>query len=154
MARRIISIMEFEPVHLDGFAPRFDQCGEVEAIGRGAIHAAQLGPAFTAFCDEGRGELKILGCAGLIRNHEHYATAWARFADGLSPGEWSALTAAIKRVIEASGLARIDMIVRTGFAAAERYAAHLGFAREGVLHRYGSDGSDFALYARVKERTF
>lgn len=47
------------------------------------------------------------------------------------------------------GLRRIQATVLVGFTRAIRYIEALGFAREGVLRKYGPNGSDYYLYAKV-----
>lgn len=44
---------------------------------------------------------------------------------------------------------RVQTQVKTDFLAGHRFARMLGFAEEGVLRRYGPDGSDYTMYSRV-----
>jgi hypothetical protein len=139
----MIAVLPFDRAHLDALALQPAQAPELAAL-QGSIAAqADRGPAFTVM-EGGR----VLLCAGLAENHARYATAWALFA-AAKAAAMVATTRAIARVIAASGYERIDMLVREDFARAHDFARLLGFDREGSLRRYGADGGDFALYARI-----
>lgn len=45
---------------------------------------------------------------------------------------------------------RIEATVRYEFVAGRRWAECLGFQREGLMRRFGEDGADYWLYARVR----
>lgn len=51
--------------------------------------------------------------------------------------------------IEKYGIQRIQMSVRVGFAQGWRWALSLGFQCEGTMQKYGPDGSNYWLFARV-----
>ena len=51
--------------------------------------------------------------------------------------------AAIKRL----KLRRVQAIVRSDFTDAHKLAKFLGFESEGLMHKYGPDGSDYERYA-------
>ncbi|HEV2746412.1 MAG TPA: GNAT family protein [Allosphingosinicella sp.] len=140
----MISIEPFAPHHLAGLTLQTAQ--RPELAGRAAGAGAELGPAFTALRDG-----VVLGCAGLAESHAGHATAWALFAEGHGVATWAALTAAIRRVLDAADYRRVDMLVRDRFERAHEFARRLGFEQEGVLRRYGADGSDYAVYARIRE---
>lgn len=44
---------------------------------------------------------------------------------------------------------RFQMTVKNDYMDGHRFARFLGFTHEGVMHAWGPDGSDFALYGRV-----
>lgn len=60
----------------------------------------------------------------------------------------------VQRLLESftqtHGLARVQITVRADFLAAKKWALALGFKYEGKLKKYGPDGSDYFIYARVK----
>lgn len=104
------------------------------------------GPAFTA-----RQGDRVLICAGLIENRADYASGWAMIAadNGMA---MRAITRAVQAVIDAAPYRRIDIAVRDGFAAGCKWAERLlGFRLEGQMRRWGADGSDYRLYARVRD---
>lgn len=141
MARRIISIVPFELEHYARLPVRAEQRDDLRAMGQLAGQAAELGPAFSAVEVDEQGEITaVLACGGLAEtfppSHPSggYATAWAAFADGLRAAQWSPITAAVRAVIEGAGYARIDMIVRSDFPAARRFAEALGFSLDRMIY--------------------
>jgi hypothetical protein len=150
-----LTVEPFEPAHLDAIAMQPAQLPELRAMPGKLKDAANGGPAFTAFADPIGGydyvssSRHIVACAGLFENHAAYATAWALFAQDNGRATWAALVAAIRRVLAASGYARIDMMVRNDFAAAHGFARRIGFVQCGLFHRFGEDGTDFAVYERI-----
>lgn len=154
--RPIFAVVTFEPWHYARLPVRAEQSGELQRMGQLAGHAAQLGPAFSAVELDGEGQVAaVLACAGLAETTPPndpgggYATAWAAFAEGLRPAQWSAITAAVRAVIEGADYARIDMIVRADWAAARRYAEALGFALCGMIYaRRGGSAAPAATTER------
>jgi hypothetical protein len=141
MGRRpVIAIVPYENEHYARLPVRPEQRGDLAAMCQAAGRAAELGPAFSAveLDDEGK-VATVLACAGLAETRPPsdesggYATAWAAFAEGLRPAQWSALTAAIRGVIEGADYARIDMMVRADFDAGRRYAEALGFTLDKMI---------------------
>lgn len=141
-----VTIRAFEPDDLDAIALQPGQQGDDFGFGRaGHLAMAENGPAFTALRDG-----HVIAIGGLTRNRADYATAWALIGEDAGPA-LTALTRAVRRVIAASSFRRIDMLVRSGFQPATRWAWMLGFAREGAMRGLGSDGTDFDLFALLKE---
>jgi hypothetical protein len=63
------------------------------------------------------------------------------------------LTRRIRKAMDdAEGVRRFQMSVRADFGPGIRWAKLLGFEPEGVLSKYGPDGADHILYAKVYER--
>lgn len=146
----MIAIVPLELRHLAGLELQTAQRPDLTALAAsgGAELAAQLGPAFTALERvEGQPD-RVIACAGLAETHPRYATAWALFGEGKGAG-MVAITRSILRVLEVGGYARVDMLVRNSFDRAHDFARLLRFEPEGLLRRYGADGSDFMLYARI-----
>ncbi|NIJ34338.1 hypothetical protein [Sphingomonas oligoaromativorans] len=143
----MITVAPFYPGDLAEFAVQPWQHADLLAHTPGTPEFwASSGPAFTARNAEGH----ILQCSGFVENHGRYASAWA-----LLSADWSsakvALHRATRRVIAETRYVRIDMSVRSGFAAAHEWARMLGFVREGTLRRAAPDGGDFDIYALVRE---
>lgn len=105
----------------------------------------QHGPAFTGLSADGR----VLGCAGLMINQPHWATAWAMLGE-IGPHELLAATRAALAVLEVSSCRRIDAMVRADFEPGLRWAERLGFKMEGLMEAWAADGSDWWLCARVR----
>jgi hypothetical protein len=61
----------------------------------------------------------------------------------------------VKNLIRASfdkcQIHRMQMSVKVGFKEGWDWAKALGFTSEGVMRRYGSEGHDYWLFARIKD---
>ena len=51
--------------------------------------------------------------------------------------------------LDRSDVDRIETGVRESFKAGHRWAKMLGFQAEGLMRRFGPDGSDYQMYARI-----
>ncbi len=54
-------------------------------------------------------------------------------------------------MVETHGIHRLQAFVDPNFPDGERFVAHYGFEREGLLRAYGANREDFVLFARVFE---
>lgn len=105
---------------------------------------AESGPAFSAACGG-----SLVGAAGIANQHPGTGRAWALLSPAAGP--WlPTITKACLRFFLDARYRRIEATVLTGWAAGARWAAMLGFEREGTMRGYGPDGQDFDLYARVR----
>jgi hypothetical protein len=144
----MIIIREFAPRDLVDMRVQPAQLAELHMLGDLAAYGQTVfdsGPAFSAIDEHHR----VIGCAGLIINRPHHATAWAMLGD-LGPHGMLRATRAALSVLEATSMRRVDAIISTSFTAARKWAIALGFRFEGTMQGWGPDGSDWALYARVK----
>jgi RimJ/RimL family protein N-acetyltransferase len=142
----MIDIDPFQPADLGTLTVRAEQVPELLSADAEAVAAAgELGPAFTV-----RQDGRTVACAGLIVRHAGYASGWALFAEGIGIAGWAALLGAMRRVLDACSYRRVDISVRTEFAAAHRFAERLGFEAEAVQRCIGADGSDFTIYSRIR----
>jgi hypothetical protein len=149
----VISILPYEPAHRAMLVVQQAQRDDLDVFRQAAGMMAERGPAFTAAeVDESGAIVRVLGCAGLAENGPDYATCWAAFGDGLALRDWAVLAAAIRRVIAASVYGRIDLIVRGGFGAGERFARHLGFVPDATIYRYVPREPAFAKAMAGKSR--
>jgi len=48
-----------------------------------------------------------------------------------------------------SGIHRLQFEVKASYIAGQKFAESLGFVKEGIMRKFGSDQSDYILYARV-----
>jgi hypothetical protein len=136
----MIAILPYEPWHRAMLPVRSEQADDLVRMGQAADLAAAHGPAFSAVEQDADGNVvAVLACAGLAENTAEHATAWAAFAEGLRAAQWTAITHAIRAVIEGAHYRRVDMLVRADWPTAQRYAEALGFSLDGLI------------YARVKE---
>lgn len=139
--RRFTSILPFAPEHAAQLQVQDIQAGEAERFGQKIGMAADHGPAFSAVEVDADGRVhRVLACAGLAENvptsdtSGGYASAWAAFANDMRPAQWSAVTAAIRAVLDNCGYARVDMLVSAGFPASRRYAEALGFTLDSLVY--------------------
>ncbi len=108
----------------------------------------ESGTAFSAFCD---GEL--LGCGGYYQPWAGSAHCWVwetPAAHKHPQGVHKLVKRAILLLERDKGIWRISCDVRCGNTRAERWVELLGFVKEATMRRFGPDGSDFSLYARVR----
>ena len=140
----------FESAHLaalrlqPGQAPHF---GHLLTHETGA-GLAELGPAFAAV-----DENYVLACWGLAEIWPGRADCWALLGDELTGTRFAVLHRWVARQLTTShenGYRRLETTIDPTFAPARRWAALLGFRREGLLRRYLPDGRDMLLYARTE----
>jgi hypothetical protein len=138
-----VQVVPFKADHLErvqlldvhaGFAVSADAAAALEAL-----------PSFT-----GLDGSRVLGCAGLIPLWPGRAQAWAYLDRGCG-GSFVAIHREVSRFFDVCEYKRLEIIVRSDFPEAHRWARLLGFECEAPLMRaYLPCGSDAALYARVK----
>jgi hypothetical protein len=148
--RRPVQIVPYEAEHYAMLVVRAEQAGELERMGQLPGAAAEYGPAFSAVeLDDDGHVAKVFACGGLaeVTPPDHpmggYARAWGAFSEGLRPAQWSAITHAIKGVIDGCGYERVDMFVSPWFDAGRRYALALGFTLDNLVfaRRASGEGS-------------
>lgn len=132
-----LQLLELQPAQRDWLGPH----GQFEA---GGFDLAKAGPAWTVG-DGGR----LLMCAGLIREFPGQLLAWAQLTAPIGAA-MVALTRAVRREHDAAEWHRLYTMVRVDFDAGHRWAAMLGFEREGVMRRWGPAAVDHAIYARIR----
>lgn len=77
---------------------------------------------------------------------------WSLISDGVSQcpiAFHKSVRLLIEHGFERFELRRMQMSVRLGFGPGWKWAKALGFNCEGVMKKYGTDGSDYWLFARV-----
>lgn len=85
---------------------------------------------------------------GLMRQWEGRGLVWALVA--ADAGRWLVqITRATWGFLDAQPEERLETAVQTGWKPGARWAALLGFEREGTMRRW-MDGQDFDLWARVR----
>lgn len=101
------------------------------------------GPGFAAVSGT-----TILGIGGLQEVWRDRAVAWALLSRSIGPA-MTPVTRSALRWFAVAPWQRIEAYVDPTHEAAERWAALLGFEREGTMRRF-HEGRDFDLYARVR----
>lgn len=110
------------------------------------------GRAWTAI--EGK---KVLGSGGFSPQWPGRSIAWAVIGTEIPVRAWPRVKNTVKREIEKEmqrqkdecGHARIEFTVPAHFAPGLRLAAALGFTVEGAMPKYGPEGADQYLFAKV-----
>jgi RimJ/RimL family protein N-acetyltransferase len=104
----------------------------------------ESGPAFTGICDG-----RILGCAGVVKQWENRAIAWALLSGDLG-NEFVRIHRAVKRFLDMTEFNRIEAHVEANFEQGHRWIQMLGFTQEGYMKEFNPNGGDACLYARLK----
>jgi RimJ/RimL family protein N-acetyltransferase len=104
-------------------------------------------PAYTLTGDCG----EIVACCGVQPIFPHSGEAWVVFSE---PGRsYVAAPGACRRVLEdivsTYRFSRVQASVRADNERDIRFVEWLGFSREGLLRRYGPEGADYLMYARI-----
>lgn len=105
------------------------------------------GMAFSAFAD---GE--FLGCGGYGQPWPGIAQVWVWETSGVHrypQGVHRLVRRALQHIEQDKNVWRISCEVRKGNERGRRWVELLGFQYEGTMEKYGPDGSDFMLYAKV-----
>lgn len=147
----MMEVVQFQPEHLiimrdQGIQPTQALIvGSLLADPAYAIALRDGGPSGTAV-DGGR----ILGCAGVMKIWEGRGLAWSVLATDIGV-HFVGFHRAVKYFIEHCELRRIEADVQADFPSAHRWMTLLGFEREASRRAYSPDGTDYDLYARVRE---
>jgi len=140
-----VKIIPFHPSHL--WQIRL-QSAQVIALGEITPAYAEVlaasGPALTAV----EGGL-VLGSCGIASTQYTGGILWGFVGADCGP-RMLKVHRAVARFIECSRQRRIEATVIAGFEPGCRWMKLLGFEFEGVMRKYGSDGSDYLRYAKVR----
>ena len=94
----------------------------------------------------------LVGCGGIIPIWPGLAECWLVGGWRLPSHKISAvraLTLTLARLVRENKLRRLQAIVRADWEQAIRFVEFLRFEQEGLLRKYGPDGSDHYVYARI-----
>lgn len=138
-------VIPFIDAHLEGFELQDVQAWLHQLLQSEDYRRALTlyGPAFTGIVD---GE--VVACAGLSHFTPGRAQGWALFGKKAAP-HFLAITREVKRFFDGQNVRRVETPVRTDFEQGHRWARMIGFTREGTMRKFGEDGHDYDLYARV-----
>jgi hypothetical protein len=145
-----LDVMRFEPGHAVGMDLRSHDAEWASRLGAPLADQARLlacGPSVALL----RGA-EVVACGGVMVLWRDVAEAWMR----TSPLVEAYPLALVKTVRWFLGsvwrdlaLKRMQCTVRADYGRATRFAERVGFCREALLHRYGPEGADYIMYARV-----
>ena len=108
----------------------------------------EAGPVFSAFTDDWL--LIVIAGVGII--WEGVGVAWSLpsiYVDDYKVGFLKAIKSCLDKIIESNNLHRVQCYVHKDYVISQKYVEHLGFEREGLLRKYGSDKADYYIYARL-----
>ena len=130
-------IRPFEPSDLEAF------CQQVGQL----VPKSIPGPAFTCLC-----EGKVIGSAGIVPKHPGVGEAWILLTqDALLHGLVVArhTKRGLARLMEEGGYRRVQITIEHGQDDLIGWMHFLGFQIEGIMRKYGRDGADHYLCARL-----
>lgn len=108
----------------------------------------KVGPAFSVFSDDGL----LIVIAGVGIMWEGVGHAWSVpgvYADDYKVSFYKAIKSYLDKVIKENDLHRVQCYVHVDYVISQKYVEHLGFEREGLLRKFGSDKADYYIYARL-----
>ena len=103
------------------------------------------GPAFTLLIDG-----KVEACGGIIMIDETFGECWV-FIPFVNRGTvvYRNILRKFEELIEDHKFRRLQSLVVEGFENAEKLIDRLGFVYEGTMKKFGANGENMKLYAKV-----
>lgn len=140
-----MKLVKFDPAHVTMFQPHAEQ---LESVGQVTLERARVlamsGPCFTGLDDDGN----IVGCGGIAEVWEGRHMAWALLSV-LSGRHMISITKTVRRLLLLVD-GRIEVVVRHGFDAGDRWAKALGFKFHHHEEKFLPGGFDANIYARFQ----
>lgn len=139
-------LVPFVPAHLIGF-----ELQEAQSWLQPHLNTSEYVNSLTAFGDAFTliASGNVAGCGGMINLSPTRGHLWA-LVDKNAGKSLLGATRLVREFLEKQSKMRIEIAVKTSFQAGHRWAAMLGFEREGTLRKWGDDGNDYDSYARIK----
>ncbi len=140
----------FEPWHLKALNLRHRDSVALSHVDREADmrnKGMQKGTAFTGFS-----EGEIIGCAGIIPVWPGVGHAWVTMGANYKKHRiWvhKNVMSFMDKIIEGMELHRVQANVVCEFIPGVQWLERMGFKLEGKMYKYGPDGADHYLYARI-----
>ena len=111
------------------------------------VNMARLGRSFSLLTNG-----TLIASGGLFKIWDGMAEAWFIPSELIKPHRRQVvkqLRDHIDQLSVENDYRRLQATSRSDFSAGQRFLEFLGFEREGLLRKYGPDGADHYLYARV-----
>lgn len=145
-----LRVIDFKPEHFGQFILRGYDRSPIEVFPDLKIRAEQLNgsPAYTGLVN---GE--IIGCAGVQIQWPGVGEAWMMVSTLIEKYPLFVHRSVKKALIEIQEqyqLQRIQTTVLADFETAHKWVERLGFQCEGIMRKFGPDGSDHYRYALLK----
>ena len=78
------------------------------------------------------------------------AHVWAKVSKNVDRNFARIAMTMLEHFMTSESIRRVQMSVRADYERGKRFARFLGFKAEGLMQKYGADGSNYWLYAKVK----
>tara|TARA_R100001377_G_scaffold10829_2_gene5432 strand:+ start:1318 stop:1758 length:441 start_codon:yes stop_codon:yes gene_type:complete len=143
-------IIEYKPEHARDILAGDMNKGAPKHIGQFRDFAESINRPGTSFTAIDNGYL--IACAGIIPLWSGVGEAWFLGSERLHEYTKPIIRAVkkdFKRMIEEHNLIRVQAAVRKDWDEAQRFAKFLGFKDEGLMEKFGPDGSDYYRVARI-----
>lgn len=138
-----MNVVPFHADHLYSLRLQDQQLTELCYLERPMLEALQGPLSFTGLVDH-----RPIACAGITPEAFGSGVMWAFL--GVDAGPYMLrLTRCGRRMLELAALRRVTANTPCDFGPGCRWLALLGFQVEGAMRKYGPDGRDHFLYARV-----
>jgi hypothetical protein len=135
----------FKAEHLARMRVQEAQLMEAASLSPAMLRALEATDAWATLID---GEVLLVG--GLAEMWAGRAVLWSYVSANAGP-HMVRLTKGVRRLLDASGFARVEVYVDADFEAGHRWAQALGFRLEAkIMTAFFPDGRDAALYGRVR----
>lgn len=132
----MIRIIPYDQSHFEMM--ELNECHGSESFG------APTRPGVT-FVQDNR-PVAIVGAFEVVPGVAHL---WANVSKHLNIRFAKTARSTLDRFLKQNNIRRAQMTVRRDYRAGMRFARFLGFMPEGLMQKYGTDGTDYWLYARV-----
>ena len=139
-----MKIVPFKPRHLWDIRLQPAQVNEISYVSDAyALALAESGPCISAVHNG-----QIIASCGVARGLMNGGVLWG-FVSADAGQHMLRLDRYLRRFLGVVTLPRIEATVASGFTPGCRWLEMLDFQFEGVMRKYGPDGSDHMRYARV-----
>jgi hypothetical protein len=145
-----MEIRAYHPSHLEGIKVRDFEARELALLTGYCAQLSNLPDVYTLLVDG-----TVVAIGGIQMQ-------WPGMAEGflmttpLVEKYPIAFQKAVTRIIHVfqkrRKLLRLQVVVHIDHAVSHRWIQRLGFGPEGLMQKYGPDGNDYVLYARVWEK--
>jgi hypothetical protein len=109
----------------------------------------ECGPSGALCCNS-----KLLGIIGIITTRPHVGEVWTIIDDSIKHKYKRQLVVGVKTALNIAaishGLHRVQVAIESNADYSQSWPLALGFTLEGKMRCFGSDGSDYLLYGRVR----
>lgn len=145
-------VIPFERDHAEALDIRASDRLVVSSIGHGicdlAVEYASRGPCLTAMWGG-----NVVAVVGVILLWNGVGEGWAMTSDlvpRVAKSFHRAVLVGLNRIWNEYNLHRVQLVVHDRNIVSQRWVKRMGFEFEGILIKYGPDGSNYYRYARTR----